>query len=215
MVRRPSRPRAEERTWKECVSVTQALGQSPHLEGKRHNLTVALHQLGEPCIEPGRLFSFWALVGSPSHRRGFVPGRNVVGGHLQESDGGGLCQLSGLIYLLALRAGLRVVERFPHSVDLYTEATRYTPLGADATVVYGYKDLRFLNPHSFPVALGFSLSESSLTGSVRAPVALEPCALEFTLQEEGDFRRVRTWRYLPGGSAPEDLGESRYRRAPA
>ncbi|WP_395841221.1 VanW family protein [Cystobacter fuscus] len=197
------------------MSVTQSLGQSSHLEGKRHNLTVALHRLGEPCIEPGRLFSFWALVGNPSHRHGFMPGRNVVGGHLQASDGGGLCQLSGLIYLLALRAGLRIVERFPHSVDLYTEATRYTPLGADATVVYGYKDLRFLNPHSFPVALGFSLSESSLTGWVRAPVALEPCALEFTLQEEGDFRCVRTWRYPPGASAPENLGESRYRLAPA
>lgn len=215
MVRRPSRPRAEVRTWRECVSVTQSLGQSSHLEAKRHNLAVALPSLSDLCLEPGELFSFWALVGSPSRRRGFVPGRNVVGGHLQESDGGGLCQLSGLLYLLALRAGLRIVERFPHSVDLYTDATRYAPLGADATVVHGYKDLRFLNPLPFPVALGLSLSEDALSGSVLAPVALEPCTLEFTLQEEGAFRRVRTWRHPPGASAPEDLGESRYRRASA
>lgn len=214
MVQRPSRPLAEVNAWPECLSVTQSLGNASHLEGKRHNLRVALQQLHGLSIEPGELFSFWALVGNPSRRRGFVPGRNLVGGRLQESTGGGLCQLSGMLYLLALRAGLRIVERFPHSVDLYTDATRYAPLGADATVVYGYKDLRFLNPHPFPLALDFALSEDSLTGSVRAPVALEPRAIEFTREEAGDVTLVKTWRRAPDAPEPEYLGESRYRRAP-
>ena len=32
-----------------------------------------------------------------------------------------------------------------YQIDIYTDETRYTPLGSDATVVYGYKDLRFKN----------------------------------------------------------------------
>jgi len=57
--------------------------------------------------------------------------------------GGGLCQLSGIIYHAVLEAGLEILERHPHSLDIYTATTRYTPLGSDAAVVYGHKDLRF------------------------------------------------------------------------
>ena len=43
------------------------------------------------------------------------------------------------------------MERHNHSVDIYEESERFTPLGSDATVVYGYKDLRIRNPYAFPV----------------------------------------------------------------
>lgn len=213
MVRRPAGPPTPADTWPERVSVTQSLGHAAHLEGKRHNLALALERLQGLRLEPRSLFSFWTLVGMPSRHRGFRLGRNLVQGRLQEGEGGGLCQLSGLLYLLALRAGLRIVERHPHSVDLYTEATRYTPLGADATVVYGYRDLRFLNPHPFPLALDFSLSEDSLRGALLAPVPLALSTLEFSRHDEGAFRHVTTWRLAPGATVPERLDESRYHRA--
>ncbi len=199
-------------TWREVVSVTQSLGHSAHVEGKRHNLSRALEHLRALYLAPGALFSFWHQVGPPSRHRGFVPGRNVVRGHLREDDGGGLCQLSGLLYLLALQAGLRLVERHNHSVDLYTDATRYTPLGADATVVYGYKDLRFVNTQPCPLLLDFTLGEHALTGSLRAPLDLKPWTLEFTVREEDAFRHVTTWRRPPGAPTPERLHEARYRR---
>ena len=61
--------------------------------------------------------------------------------------------MSGLIYYVSLMAGLEVLERHPHSRDIYDDQTRYAPLGADATVAYGFKDLRVLNlflPGLFP-----------------------------------------------------------------
>ncbi|HTP30232.1 MAG TPA: VanW family protein, partial [Anaeromyxobacteraceae bacterium] len=46
-------------------------------------------------------------------------------------------------------------ERHSHSIDLYTDSTRFAPLGADATVAYGRKDLRFENTLTGLVSFGF------------------------------------------------------------
>jgi len=40
-------------------------------------------------------------------------------------------------------ANLPIVERYNHSV--YGEATKYVPLGQDAAIFYGFKDLKFKN----------------------------------------------------------------------
>lgn len=210
----PELARAEARTWPKRVTVSQPLGNAPQVASKKHNLALAIRELRDVRVGPEEIFSFWSLVGQPTKRRGFVPGRNLVGGRLETSIGGGLCQLSGLTYLLALRGGLLVLERHAHSVDIYTEETRFAPLGSDATVAYGYKDLRFRNILPFPIALRFELGEDTLTGSVCAPLPLEPCSVEFAVDEEPDGRRVTTWLRRPGATSPERVGVSRYARPP-
>jgi vancomycin resistance protein VanW len=210
LVTRSEQRRAEARTWPAYVTVSQPLGRSAHVESKKHNLARAIRELRDVHVGPEEIFSFWHLVGRPTQRRGFVPGRNLVGGRLEVSIGGGLCQLSGLSYLLALHSGQYVLERHAHSVDIYTEQTRFAPLGSDATVAYGYKDLRFLNVLPFPIALRFELDEDTLRGSVCAPLPLEPCSVEFAVEEEADARRVTTWLRRPGASARDCLGTSRY-----
>ncbi len=204
--------RAEAREWPAHVTVAQPLGHSEYVKSKRHNLALAMGELQDVRVGPEEIFSFWYLVGQPTKRRGFVPGRNLVGGQLGLEVGGGLCQLSGLTYLLALHSGLYVLERHAHSVDLYTEQTRFAPLGSDATVAYGYKDLRFRNILPFPIALRFELDADTLRGSVCAPLPLEPCAVEFAVEEEADGRRVTTWLRRPGAAAPDCLGVSHYAR---
>jgi len=44
------------------------------------------------------------------------------------------------LYFTALKM---IVERYNHSV--YGEATKYVPLGQDAAIFYGFKDLKFKN----------------------------------------------------------------------
>ncbi|PTL78336.1 vancomycin resistance protein [Vitiosangium sp. GDMCC 1.1324] len=210
LVTRSEQDRPETQAWPAYVTVSQPLGHSAHLKGKKHNLALALRELRDVHVGPEEIFSFWHLVGQPSKRRGFVYGRNLVGGQLEVSIGGGLCQLSGLLYLLALRSGLRVLERHAHSVDLYTEQTRFAPLGSDATVAYGYKDLRFRNSLPHPIVLRFELGEDRLTGSVCAPVPMEPCTVEFAIEEEADSRQVTTWLHRSGDTAPDRIGVSRY-----
>lgn len=70
-------------------------------------------------LKPGEIFSFWQLIGKPSVGRGYLSGPTFERGKIVESAGGGLCQISGLIYNLALESGMTILERYPHSIDAY------------------------------------------------------------------------------------------------
>lgn len=140
----------------------QVIHETPTAEAKRHNLRLAADALQRTRIAPGEVFSFARAVGPPTVSRGFRAGRTLVGGEVAASIGGGLCQLSGLLYVAALECGLEIVERHPHSLDIYTDATRFAPLGADATVVYGHRDLRFRNTLEVPIGFGCEIAHDAV-----------------------------------------------------
>jgi vancomycin resistance protein VanW len=115
-----------------ALQVEQAIRQSPLWEGKLANLQLGAAMLDGVKIAPGEVFSFWHWIGQPSTARGFAIGRAILADEATGDPGGGLCQLSGIIYELGLRGGLTVAERHAHSRDLYaSEEERFTPLGLD------------------------------------------------------------------------------------
>lgn len=181
------------------TEIVQAIKGSAFLEGKLANIALGAARLDAVVVGPGETFSFWALVGRPSAAAGFAIGRSIRGGVTGGEIGGGLCQVSGIAYEAGLRAGLAVVERHPHSRDLYTEEERFTPLGLDATVVWPWKDLRLVNPHAVPVRFGFVAGERALVATVSAPVALPAAVLEIERSEQAGQRRVRVIRRTGGG----------------
>ena len=126
-------------------------------EAKNKNLLRAIKSIEQVQINANEIFSFWRIVGNPSKKNGFVESRSLVNGKIENSTGGGLCQLSGLLYHLSLLANLEILERHNHSIDIYTEETRFAPLGSDATVAYGYKDLKIRNNLSSPIKFNFSI----------------------------------------------------------
>jgi len=195
-------------TWPERVTIEQRINASQWAENKVHNLRLAASKFQNLPIEPGRVFSYWRCLGEPSVRAGYKVGVNIIKGRLDFDVGGGLCQLSGLLYHLALAAGLGIVERHAHSVDLYTDETRYTPLGADATTAYGYKDLRLRNTLDRPLCFRVRVEPDRVVGSICAPAPLELYELEFRKTVIGEVERVETWRR--GGGAFELVCEQRY-----
>ena len=62
------------------------------------NLRIAVPRLNGVVIEPGDTFSFWKLVGKPTRAKGYVDGMVLSYGRCVPGVGGGLCQLSNLIY---------------------------------------------------------------------------------------------------------------------
>lgn len=144
------------------IERSQAIKQTTSFSAKRNNLEVAAKCIESFQINPQEVFCFWKAVGAPTRKRGFEEGRTIVNGKLSTSIGGGLCQLSGLMYYICLEANLDVIERHNHSLDIYTDETRYTPLGSDATVAYGYKDLRVRNNQPFPIRFSFSITDEEL-----------------------------------------------------
>ena len=144
------------------IEIRQEIKPSETFENKVFNLGLAGYKVSDVVIFPNQLFSFWNSVGNPEI--GFKKGRTIQNGVIKEDNAGGICQVSGLVYYLSLLAGMDVVERYNHSVDIYNEETRFAPLGADATVVYGYKDLRFINNHSSPIKFQITIDENYIIG---------------------------------------------------
>lgn len=187
------------------VEVVQPIMPTPLLDNKIHNLNLAICQLHLLQWEPHSILSFWHRVGEASQQRGYREGRNIVAGKLQQDFGGGLCQLSGILYHLALLANLHIVERHHHSMDIYREEERFTPLGTDATVVYGYKDLRLENNLPVPLVLWLQVTGATLTARLHSTQPLNPQTLTFERQYADTAVTVRA---LAGNGRL--LGISRY-----
>ena len=144
------------------AKIEQPIHPNPLAENKIFNIQLATQEIQQVIIQPNEVFSFWRIVGKPTKKKGYKIGRNIINNELQADIGGGLCQVSGMIYHLALTCGMKIEERFNHTVDLYEEDNRYTPLGMDATVVFGHKDLRFRNTKKVTVLLRFNAFSSVL-----------------------------------------------------
>ena len=189
-------------------------GQERLAEGKRRNQRLMAEALDGARAEPGETFSLWRLAGRPSARRGYLAGAAIVNGRLTAEIGGATCLLSTVLYNAGLLAGLDVEERHAHSVDSYGEARYFEP-GRDAAVEYGVLDLRFRNPHPFPVLLAIEADEARVRAAFLAPARDLPrvaIAVE-GLATEGRIMRARTFRTVAPTDGParvEDLGWSRY-----
>lgn len=65
---------------------------------KTINLKIASKKLNGILIRPGEVFSYWKLIGNPSKKKGYVDGMILKNGSFGADTGGGLCQLSNLIF---------------------------------------------------------------------------------------------------------------------
>ncbi|GAA5097209.1 hypothetical protein GCM10023210_31950 [Chryseobacterium ginsengisoli] len=165
------------------IELRQIIKKGEFHENKVHNLKIVGSKVNNLIIQPNEVFSFWKLIGKPSESNGFKEGRNLIKNNISSDFGGGICQFSSILYFLALQSGLKIIERFPHSIDIYKESERFTPLGSDCTVVYGYKDLQIQNPFSFPIQLRCSVSEEELSLSLISPNEIILNTIDFKYSE--------------------------------
>lgn len=141
-----------------------------HLEvvDRVHNIRMAAAQLDGAILGPSGRWSFNEQVGRRSLRTGWRLAPALVLEGARPAVGGGICQASSTVYNAALLADLRVRQRHPH-----TRPVRYVPLGRDATVSWGSKDLQLSNPHPFPIRFEARVLHDRLTVRVLAPRTLD------------------------------------------
>ncbi len=134
---------------------------------KLTNLRLAAAKLNGIVVLPGETFSFWRLVGKPTTRKGYLPGMVLCGGGFQPGVGGGLCQMTNLIYWMALHTPLTVTERHRHSYDVFPDSSRTQPFGSGATCAWNYLDLQIRNDTGNPYQLLVWLEGDRLEGQWR------------------------------------------------
>lgn len=120
---------------------------STSLESKEentiYNIKLSSEVINGILVKPQEIFSFNKYVGPAEKADGYKESTIIANGIFVNGYGGGICQVSTTLYNAILLANLPIVERYNHSV--YGDATRYVPLGQDAAVFYGLKNLRFKN----------------------------------------------------------------------
>ncbi len=132
------------------------------------NLQIATKKIDGLVINPGETFSYWKTIGKPTKRKGYMAGIVLHYGAFKPGIGGGLCQLSNLIYWMTLHTPLTITERYRHSYDVFPDSNRTQPFGSGATCVYNYRDLRVYNGTQDPYQLHIYLADGYLMGEWRS-----------------------------------------------
>ncbi len=108
-------------------------------ENRVHNIKLACEKISGTLVYPEETFSFNEIVGERTTHRGFKEAPIIFHGEKSYGTGGGICQVSSTLYMATTAAGMKILERHPHS-----ETVSYAP-GTDATVAYDSLDFKFKN----------------------------------------------------------------------
>jgi len=135
-------------------------------ENKVFNLKLAAATLDRLLIRPGETFSFWRLVRYADRKTPYRDGLAEVNGKLTVQPGGGLCQLSNLLFWMFLHTPLTLIERHGHRIKDFPEPPSDAPLGVDATVAEGWLDLRVRNDTEITFQITVTLEGDAITGRV-------------------------------------------------
>lgn len=203
---------------------------------KIHNTKLAIEKIGFLKINPGEVFSFWHIIGNPDGSRGFKKGAMLINNELVFTDGGGLCQISTVIYAVALNFGCKILKRNNHLYDIYGD-DRYYTLGQDATVAYPRPDLIFKNNFEEQIVLSSRIENENIIVTLSSPrklldVKVESKVLKIIakrikyvdgdypnnlLEEGADGKKVKTMRivtYQSGKVVSELISYDTYRSLP-
>ncbi len=159
-------------------------------KGRATNIEIAARSISGTIVMPGEEFSFFDVVGECTVPKGYCESTIFYGGELARGIGGGICQVSSTLYNTALSAGMKITERHPHSMRV-----SYAQPGRDATVNYGYLDLRFVNPYDKPVKIVATAENGKLVFSFYCEykaIKLPKIVIDVKVNSDGDYVMTRT-----------------------
>ena len=154
------------------------------------NLRLAANKLNGVVVRPGESLSYWRQIGKPTRRAGYTDGMVLRGGKVCSGVGGGLCQLSNLIFWMTLHTPLTVAERHRHGYDVFPDANRTQPFGSGATCFYPHGDLVIQNHTEEAFQLMVWVGEENLYGEWRA---MSLPAAQYHIVERAHRMQLEPW----------------------
>ena len=128
---------------------------------RKTNIAVATKNINGTLLSPGEVLSVDKGIKSINASNGYLPAGSYLNGKTVQTYGGGVCQVSTTLYGAVLRAGLIPIERNAHSM-----AISYAPLGLDAAISEGFKDLKIENTYDFPIYIQGIANGSAITFNI-------------------------------------------------
>ena len=143
-------------------------------ENKAVNLGLAAPHVNGILIRPGETFSFWALTGNCTARKGYLDGLTLSKGRAFAGVGGGLCQFTNLLHWMA-HSPLEIAEHHHHDAyDLFPDFGRQVPFGCGTSIQYNNLDYRLYNGTDNTFQFRVWTDETHLCGELRAEKPI-PC----------------------------------------
>ena len=169
---------------------TTLVGSQP---ARTANIRLAAEALDGHVLEPGEVLSFDSVVGPRSLDRGYQMAPVILRESRQLQTGGGVCQVASTLFVAGLLSGMSPVERWRHSTPV-----DYIPLGYDATIAWGAKDLKLRNDTGQRVRVRVRMAGATLSARFESE---EASTDRFELSTEE--------RELPPDPSVEDAREGR------
>lgn len=134
---------------KQCENVIGEFSTTFTATGNRgNNVKLGASRVNGIFLYPGEQVSFDELLHDDSDGQHFLEAPSYLNGQSVMTAGGGICQVSSTCYNAILRAGILPVKRFNHSMSV-----SYVPMGLDATISEGVKDMVVENKLDYPMYL--------------------------------------------------------------
>lgn len=108
------------------------------------NIEIATSLVNGTVLMPGEIFSYSET--SQKGRGRYKDAPVYINNKVEMAEAGGICQVSTTLYRAVMKANIRSVERFNHSLPV-----GYAQKGLDATVAWGSLDYKFKNTYDFPI----------------------------------------------------------------
>ena len=115
---------------------------------RTHNLVVATKRINGTYVPPGGTFSLNGILGERTEDKGYADGTVIIDGRLTRGTGGGISQVSTVVYNMAYFAGVDFLEFSPHAFFI----PRY-PEGREATVYWPTIDNKWKNDTPYGMLL--------------------------------------------------------------
>ena len=125
-------------------------------KARNNNINQACLNIDGTIINPGEEFSFNGVVGQRTEAAGFMKATVIAGGQYEQGLGGGICQVSTMVYGAAVKADMEIVNRRSHAWP-----SNYVDPGLDATVDWPGIDFVFRNNSQYQIVIRAEFNSSN------------------------------------------------------
>lgn len=153
-------------TAEDCNKVVDVIGTfsttfSTSSFSRNKNLENGINKLNGITLAVGETMSVNSYLEPWTTSNGWYEGGTYVNGRVENTLGGGICQVSTTLYNAALNAEIEIAERANHSMTV-----GYVPIAMDAALAGTYKDLKLRNNTETPIYIEGIYEDGRITFNI-------------------------------------------------